>query len=179
MKKTIVLFYSNTGNNRFLAQKTAKTLGCAIEEIRPRIDSHVLILMGLSLGIRKIKADLEYYDRIILCGPIMVGKFLAPLKSFVKSYKKRIKSLIFLTCCGSSYEMKDKKFGHGLVFNQIKEILGEKCDLCQALPITLVVPEDKKEDAKYVMETRLSDENFKGEILVRFGEFIQYMRNLE
>ena len=69
--------------------------------------------------------------------------------------------------------MKDKKFGHGLVFNEVKNILKDKCIHCEALPITLVVPEDKKEDPNVVMQTRLSDENFKGEIEETFENFIK------
>ena len=78
-----------------------------------------------------------------------------------------------MSCCGSSFEMKDKKFGHGLVFKEIKEMLNDKCIHCEAFPITLVIPDDKKENTDTVMKTRLTDNNFKGEILNRFYAFIQ------
>ena len=173
MNKSIVFYYSHSGNNRFLAKKTAETINCDIEEIKPRLSSHVLMIMGLNFGIRKIKADLAKYDRIILCGPIMVGKFLPPLRNFVLKHKSQIQKLIFITCCGSSYEMRDQKFGHGLVFKQIEEILGNKCSICEAFPITLVMPLEKREDPKFVMATRLNNDNFAGEILDRFHSFIE------
>lgn len=81
--------------------------------------------------------------------------------------------LIFVSCYGSGFEMKDKKFGHGLVFNEVNNILKDKCIHCEAFPITLVVPEDKKEDTNAVMQIRLSDENFKGEIQEIFENFIK------
>lgn len=175
MKKTIVIYYSNNGSNRFLAKKITKNLNCEIEEIKPRLNVHLFLLLGISLGNKKVKANLSQYDRVILCGPIWMGKFIAPLKGFVKKYRKTINTLVFISCCGSSFEMKDKKFGHGLVFKEIKEMLNEKCIHCEAFPITLVLPEDKREDPNIVMKTRLSDDSFKGEILDRFNAFIQFL----
>ncbi len=175
MKKTIVIYYSNNGSNRFLAKKITKNLNCDIEEIKPRLNVHLFLLLGISLGNKKVKANLSQYDRIILCGPIWMGKFIAPLKGFVNKYRKTINKLVFISCCGSSFEMKDKKFGHGLVFKEINEMLNEKCVYCEAFPIALVLPEDKREDPTTVMKTRLTDDIFKGEILDRFNDFIQFL----
>jgi len=173
MKKTIVYYYSKKGNNQFLAEKIAAELKCDIEKIQPRLNLLPLILMGFTAGIRKLKKSPENYDRIILCGPVFVGKLIAPLKQLVSKYKNRIQKLIFITCCGSSFEKREEKFGHGLVFNQIREILGDKCVHCEAFPIILVVPEEKRGDPDSVMKTRLSEDNFTGEIAKRFAGFIK------
>ena len=175
MKKTIVIYYSNKGSNRFLAKKIADSLNCEIEEIKPRLNVHFFLLFGLSLGNKKLKSKISEYDTTILCGPIWMGKFVAPLKGFVKKYKSNIKELVFVSCCGSSFEIKDKKFGHGLVFKEVKEMLNDKCIHCEAFPITLILPDDKKEDPQAVMNTRLTDDSFKGEIKDRFNSFIEGM----
>lgn len=172
MEKTIVYYYSVKGNNRFLATKISQALNCDIEEIRLRLNVFPLMLMGITAGIRKLNNTPENYDRVILCGPVFVGKFITPLRLFVVKYTKKIRKLVFITCCGSGFDQKDKKFGHGLVFNKIKEVMGEKRVHCEAFPITLVVPEDKREDPDSVMKTRLSEANFKGEIAERFDRFI-------
>ncbi|MDX2413724.1 MAG: flavodoxin domain-containing protein [Bacteroidales bacterium] len=173
MKRTIVIYYSNNGSNKYLATKIARDMKYDIEAISPRIKAQLLLMMGMSFGIKKLKANLNEYERIILCGPIWMGKFIAPLKGFVSKYKNDIKELIFVSCCGSSDKMKDDKFGHGLVFNEIKELLKGKCTHCEAFPVSLVLPDDKKEDADTVMLTRLSDDNFKGAFLERYNEFIK------
>ncbi len=173
MKKTIVIFYSNKGSNRYLAKRISENLNCEIEEIKPKIDAHLFLLFGLSFGNKKPKINLAAYDRVVLCGPIWMGKFIAPLKGFVKKHINNINELVFATCCGSSFDMKDKKFGHGLVFKEIKEMLKGKCIHCEAFPITLVIPDDNKENPDTVMKTRLTDDNFKGEILNRFNDFIK------
>jgi len=177
MKKTIVIYYSNTGSNRYLAEKIARSLECDIEAIRPRPNLFpILILLSAlktSWGIKSLKHNPDEYDRIILCGPIWMGKFISPLRGFINRYRRRIKRLYFVTCCGSGDAVKNDKFGHGTVFQLVKDMLGDKCVLCQAFPIGLVLPEDKQQDSDTIMKTRLSDSSFTGEIQKRFDTFIQ------
>lgn len=175
--KSIVAYYSNKGSNRYLANKIAQTMQCDIIEIKPKLNAHLLMLMGLNFGNRKIKTDLSQYDQVILCGPIWMGKLIVPLKNFIRSNLNSIKQLVFVTCCASSFEAKDKKFGHGFVFKKVEALTGDKCKHCEALPITMVLPEDQKENGELVMKTRLSDENFKGEIQMAFDRFIEKIKN--
>ncbi len=170
---TIVVYYSRKGSNKYLAEKISKRLSCDIEAIRPRLNIFLLFLMNIHFGIKPLKKNLTEYDKIILCGPIWMGKFIPPLKSFIKKYNNDITKLIFVTCCGSTFEKKDEKFGHGLVFKEVENILGNKCILCQAFPIGLVLPVDKREDTDAFMKTHLNDENFKGEIQEVFEVFMQ------
>ena len=176
--KTIIYFYSNKGSNRYLANKIASDLNCEIEEIKPRLNAHLLMMMKINFGNRKLKTKIEDYDRVILCGPIWVGQLIVPLKNFVKKNISKIDKLIFVTCCGSSFEKKDEKFGHNLVFKSLKDLAGEKCIHCEALPIGLVLPDEKKEDPDTVMKTRLNDENFNGEISTIYDKLIQVINQL-
>ena len=170
---TIVVYYSNKGSNKYLAEKIAKRLTCDIEEIKPRLNVFLLFLMNIHIGIWPLKKNIEEYNKVILCGPIWMGKFIPPLRSFINKYDQKINKLIFATCCGSTYAKKDEKFGHGLVFNEVENILNGRCLFCQAFPIGLVLPDDKKEDANAFMKTHLNDSNFVGEIQERFEDFIQ------
>jgi hypothetical protein len=56
-------------------------------------------------------------------------------------------------------------------------MLGDKCVLCEAFPIGLVLAEDKKGDGNAMMKTRLSDDNFIGEIQKRLDDFIRKMQS--
>lgn len=107
-----------------------------------------------------------------------MGKFIPPLRSFRIKYFQQINKLIFVTCCGSTYAKKDEKFGHGLVFNEVKQMLKDKCILCQAFPIELVLPDDKKGDSDAFMKTHLNDENFKGENQEQFNGLINKLNLL-
>ena len=174
--KSLVLYYSQKGSNRYLAERISKELPCDIEPIEPRMDVPLLMMMGLHFGNKKLQHQLANYDRIILCGPIWTGQFIAPLRYFVKRNLTNIKQLVFVTCCGSSYEKKDEKFGHGQVFNKVQQMLGRKCSIYEAFPIGLVMPADKKEDSELMMKTHLNDGNFKGEIAERFEAFVGKLR---
>ena len=177
MRKIIVVYYSNTGNNKYLAEKIAQDLNCEIEAIKPRINAFPLLLLSsmtkISAGIRALRHDLNEYDRIILCGPVWIGEFISPLRSFVKMYMDSINSLYFITCCGCSDAEKDSKFGYAKVFSKIKALVNNKISHCEAFPINLVVPENKSDNNKAIMNTRLSDQNFNGDILERYNEFIK------
>ncbi len=174
--KTLVLYYSRKGSNKFLAEKISESLSCEIEEIKPRSNVFLFFLLNIRFGNKKFQHKIEDYDRIILCGPIFVGRFIPPLYSFVNKYKNKINQLVFITCCGSTYEKKEEKFGHGIVFNKVKELLNGKCIHCEAFPIDLVLPEDQKENDEAFMNTHLSEINFKGEIVERFDNFISSIR---
>ena len=176
MKKTIVFYYSKNGSNNFLAHRIARDLNCPIEEIKPIWNFHLLLLLGIHPGNKKTKAKLEDYDRIILVGPIWWGKVIAPLKSFIDQNREKVNDWVFTTCCASSYEKKDEKFGLGHVFAKVRELLGEKCSQCEAFSVTLLLPEEQREDAQLVMNTRLSEQNFKGAILQRYNAYLEGLR---
>ena len=171
--KTIVVYYSRKGSNKYLAEKISKSLSSEIEEIKPWLNVFILFLMNIHLGIRPLKHNIKDYDRVILCGPIWMGKLIPPLDSFISRYFQQINKLIFVTCCGSTYAKKDEKFGHGLVFKEVENRLKNKLIFCQAFPVGLVLPDDKKEDTDAFMKTHLNNENFNGEILERYEGFIK------
>jgi flavodoxin len=173
MTNAIVIYYSKNGSNRFLAEQISAELQCDMVPLKPRLNSRLLMLMGVNFGNRRLKANPATYDLVILCGPIWMGKFVIPLKNFVKAYEQDIRKLFFVTCCGSGDAQKDEKFGHGHVFREVQGLLPEKCAHCAALPITLVIPEDQQDDPNAVMQTRLTSANFKGEIRERFTAFIE------
>jgi len=170
--KTILVYYSNKGSNKYLAEKISKSISCEIEEIKPWLNVFFLFIMNIHLGIKPLKLNIKNYDRVILCGPIWMGKFIPPLRSFVSKYSSQINKLVFVTCCGSTYANKDEKFGHGLVFKEVESILKEKCVMCQAFPIGIVLPDEHKDDTDAFMKTHLNDDNFKGEMLERYENFL-------
>lgn len=174
--KALVLYYSKTGNNRYLAQRCAKKLAADIEEISPRLNvlplQIIFSLMKKSPGIARLSHDVTAYDRVILCGPIWMGHPASTIRSFLQRFGKNIKRLEFITCCGGGDDTKDDKFGYMSAFRMVEALTeGEKVR-CEAFPVVLAVPEDKRKDSDTVMKTRLNDENFSGELQERLDAFI-------
>lgn len=48
--------------------------------------------------------------------------------------------------------MKDDKYGHGLVFNIVQDMLGAGYMCCEALPLEFVLTPDKKNDTDAFMK---------------------------
>ncbi|MDA3810093.1 MAG: hypothetical protein PF518_07120 [Spirochaetaceae bacterium] len=176
MKKQIVVYYSKNGSNKFLAEKAAAALQCEIISLKPRLNLFLFLLLSsatnISLGNKSIKQKICDYESIILCGPIWMGQFISPLSDFVKKYKKEIKQLSFMTCCGSTDLTKEDKFGYAHVFLKIRKILGENCRVFEAFPIDLILSEDQKKNDEAMMNTRLAGSNFTGDGKKRFDNFI-------
>jgi len=178
--KTLVVYYSNTGSNKYLAEKIAHNLQCDIEAIEPRLNFFPLLMFfsitKTGFGIKTFSHKVNEYDRIILCGPIWMGQLISPLRDFINKNRTNINKLYFASCCGSSDSAKHGKFGYAKIFDKVKNILGDKCVHCEAFPISLALDEAKKEDGNAVMKTRLSDNNFAGEIQKRFEKFVQIVK---
>lgn len=177
MSKHIVVYYSKTGSNKYLAEKTAKTLDADIVQIQPRVTPFLFQLLasstGISWGNKKINIDFSQYSSVILCGPIWMGTLIAPLNDFINKKGKDIDILHFMTCCGSKDLNKEDKFGYAHVFRKVRDLMGNKSREFMAFPIELVLPEDKKEDDQAMMNTRLNDQNFIGTVEKRFNDYIE------
>ncbi|MDG6225869.1 MAG: flavodoxin domain-containing protein [Candidatus Thermoplasmatota archaeon] len=173
---TLVVYYSHTGNNRYLAQRIARDLGADIEPIRPRLDVFFFLIFSslliVTFGIKRLEHDVGSYDKVVLVGPIWMGNLITPLRSFVKRYRKDIKKLYFVTSCGGGEDQKDEKFGYKGVFRKVEKYYGKPPAYCEAFPIKLLVPEDMQKDDDAMMKARLTEETFKGPIVDRYDAFI-------
>lgn len=108
-KKTLVLYYSQTGATETVAKELQSQLGADIEEIYAinpyNGDFNATIARcqeemteGILPDIESIKSVLEDYDVIYLGYPIWFGKAAPPVLSFVKKYDlKGVKLIPFCT----------------------------------------------------------------------------------
>lgn len=175
--KTLVAYFSHSGNNKYLAQSIAKSLDGDLEELKPRFGLFGLLLlfsaMKKSPGIKRLGKEPSEYDRVILCGPLWMGQIASPLRAFLEKYRTAIKKIYFATCCGGGDETKDTQFGYAAAFRQIQELSGGTCALCEAFPITMALAQELRANSDAVMKTRLNETNFSGEFRARFDTFIQ------
>jgi menaquinone-dependent protoporphyrinogen IX oxidase len=178
--KILVAHYSRTGSNRYLAERAAVELEADLEGIRPVVDLQPLILLGTWLGIgpgiRRLEHDPKEYDRVVVIAPLYLGKFALPAQKFVRRYSKCIREMFLATCCGSTYEKRNDKFGYESAFRHIRKVAGGGTVHCEAFSIGLVIPPEKQDDSETFMNTSLSDGNFKGEILEKFEGFIEQVK---
>jgi hypothetical protein len=176
MKKTLILYYSHSGNNRYLAERLAHRLHADVEALRPRIDLFGLLLffswIRLSPGNRQIRHDIRAYDRLILLGPIWAGQLIAPIRDAIRKFRHKVTEIVFLTCCGSKDETKDDPYGYGRVFDRARKLAKGQLHSCRAFPVVLAMPEDQRDQDEESRNVRLSGESFAGQLDVRLGELV-------
>ena len=176
MKKTIILYYSKSGNNRFVAEKLSKDLGSDLIEIKPKFDNFFLliILSGLKIpsGIKKLTIDIKNYNRVILFSPIWIGNLLSPVRFFIKKYRDSINDFTFISVCGSGSEDKDGKYGYENIFKEVKNYFSTK--KIQCFEISTKSLNKNKESSKDL--PIISGELFSGEILSRYNEILEILK---
>lgn len=107
MKKTLVLFYSFTGNNEKLAKRIADYLSAdyqAINEINKRNFFTIVldVVFNRIPHIHKPVKEINQYEHVIFIAPIWLGKIASPLRSVFKLYRENIRSYSFISLSGGA-----------------------------------------------------------------------------
>jgi flavodoxin len=124
--KTLVVFYSRTGNTRLLGNELGAALGAHVEELTDRKNRHGVMgwLSSGSDARRKRLADLEppvhdpsAYDLVILGGPVWASTICSPTRTYALAQRDAFKSVAFFCTLG------DYRFS-GRSFEALKEATG-------------------------------------------------------
>lgn len=89
--KTLIVYYSQSGNTRKVAEKIRKALSCDMDEIQYDKAAH-------TVGGKLNPAD---YDRVILMCPIWGFHLSEPMKLYLRQRKANIKRYRLAVTCGS------------------------------------------------------------------------------
>lgn len=176
MKKTLIFYFTKTGNNKFIAQKISEIIIADTEVIIPKIRSFFLLMLfswlKINISIKPISSNIEKYEKVIIIGPIWVGKLIAPLRGFLKKYRDKMREIVFITVCGSGVEDKDGKFGYEGVFREIRSLLPSKNISCYEIS----TKDLNESTASQADKPLISEEVFKGEIKSRFDEIVEFLK---
>jgi flavodoxin len=108
--KTLVIYYSRTGNTRKVGQMIADTLKCDSDEIietnkRPGIWGWLMagkaVMKKETIKLEAQKKDPADYDLVIIGTPIHMT-MSAPVRSYIMANKGKFKKVAFFCTCGSS-----------------------------------------------------------------------------
>ncbi|MBL0741036.1 flavodoxin family protein [Chryseolinea lacunae] len=105
LMKTIIVYYSFSGNNEQLAKHLHEKLNCDIlqlETVRKRgpLSIFLDILFSRSPAIQPRNWSMARYDRFIFVAPVWAGKMASPLRTFLREESKFILHYSFITVCG-------------------------------------------------------------------------------
>lgn len=107
--KSLVVYYSKTGNTKKVALDIAKKLKADIDEIK---DKDKIGIFGMINCCRKamkervsdiiFSKDPSTYDIVILGGPVWAWNLIPQLRNYLLQNKKKIKRLAFFLTFGGS-----------------------------------------------------------------------------
>ena len=111
-KKVLVLYYSQAGNTKTVAQELSAKLGAEVEEIVPvnpyEGDFQALFAryqqereQGILPELKPIKADLTQYDVIFLGFPVWDGTYALPMAAFLETADLSGKKIVPFCSFGS------------------------------------------------------------------------------
>ena len=111
--KTLIVYFSFSGNNEMVALKLKEMLHCdllRITELKKRGGFSIFldIFLNRTPRIEDHRMKINEYDHVILVAPIWASKIATPLKSFLLLEKNRIRFYSFITVCSGSPNQKTK-----------------------------------------------------------------------
>ena len=183
MSDSIVVYYSNSGNNRYLAEKISNELNCEMAEIKPRINFLPIVflftVLRFSFGNRKQQINLKDYKKVVLCSPIWFGRLASPMLSYIRKHKKKLPDQVFFaTSCGGSDEKRRTPTGYHNSYTQIYKVLHTKILNCTAFPMSLILEDSdiKQED---IIKLRLNDDTFNEKMEERLDKFVKLIKRFK
>ncbi len=111
--KTLLVYYSRTGNTRDVASKIAGEMECDVEEIRDTQKRSGIIgtLKSVYQALRETDTVLEPYSRdpadydlVIIGTPVWAGKPSVPVSTYLKENRSKIKKAAFFCTYGGTGE---------------------------------------------------------------------------
>lgn len=124
--KTLVVYYSRTGNTRKVAEAISNAFKCDVEELADLTNRKGFIGWlfagrdGMRKRLTKIKdvlKDLSSYDIVMIGGPVWSWNVCAPVRTFLNQYSDQIKDAAFFCTEGGA--------GGERAFRSMEEMLGK------------------------------------------------------
>lgn len=109
--KTLVVYYSRTGNTKIIAETIAKDLAADLEEIteiQPKTGIIGWLVAGKDATLQKstpinaLKHQVTNYDLVIIGTPVWSWNMSPPVRSFLQKYKQNLKQVAFFATMGGN-----------------------------------------------------------------------------
>jgi flavodoxin len=164
MKKLLVLYYSQSGNSKFIAEKISQELGCDLKKITPIVNNvawlFILSMLKVSVPIDVSTKEIEKYDEIIIIGPIWGGIVISPLRTMLKKTIKCQKIIHFAVSCETKDENKNDRYGYAQVLKDAEDMGGGLIKNTEAFSASLVEIDNKPRIQKLTEKIKITEDNY-------------------
>lgn len=116
--KTLIVYYSRSGQTRLVAESLAKLSGADLEEINDPTDragAKGYLKSGKEAFLKKlppiepIKKDLKDYDLVLVGTPVWAFTISSPVRAFLEKYKNDLNSWALFCTQGGEGRQKTKE----------------------------------------------------------------------
>jgi len=114
--KSLIVYYSRTGNNEKVAKQLQTILGSDIERINEHVNRQGIwgfITGGRDaatkriVGIEQIKNNPKNYELVVAVAPLWVGVVPPAMRAYIAENRDKINKLAFVSVSGSGAKNKD------------------------------------------------------------------------
>ena len=124
--KTLVIYYSRSGNTRMVARRIADALGGEIEELTDQVDRKGIVgylrsgreaFLGRRAKLNPIAADLSSFDLVVIGTPVWNASLSSPIRTFLQDHAAALPRVAFFCTLGGR--------GRDRVLRQMEQICGK------------------------------------------------------
>lgn len=156
--KPLIVYYSFSGNNEFIAKLLKQKLNCDIrkvEEVKKRTGITILldVLFKRKPKVREPEIPLTQYDKIILVAPVWNGRIASPMESFIEMEREHFKTYSFLTVCSGAEGQIEK------VTDELYRLALKNPDTVAELKINDLLPPEQKGKIIYATPYRIKEKD--------------------
>lgn len=168
----LVVYFSNTGNNKYIAEKLGMDLPADVVELDAGKFSMIGIMWAIlwksKSKIEPLEIDWNKYDELYVCGPVWAGMLSSPVRYFLDKYADKIEKVNLFFTCGSDEGGMVRK-----IISEVENLLGRKPNKVSFLALSEFLSEGIDKDPKNVMKMHLDDKNFVGKVKERYVELLK------
>ena len=152
--KTLIAYYSFTGNNEALAKSLQLKLDCDIYEIT-EVNKRKSITILFDLIFKRLPKvikptiELNQYDHIIFISPVWDGKIATPLKSFLINERSNIYQYSFITICSG------RRGQYDWLRDELIKVMRKEPSALTELKVNDLLPPEKRDNIKYTTPYRV------------------------
>jgi hypothetical protein len=175
MKNYLILYYSKSGNSKFMAEKLALRLNCPSKRIIPWLDyllfQIIISLFKLNIPTNISIDDIKQYDGIVIIGPVWAGQLVSPLRTVLKLCVNASKTIFFAVTCETKDEERDAKYGYNQVLKKARDFSIVYVKDAKAFSTTLVKGGNKPPVLKLSDKIKITEENYSDALKERLEDF--------
>jgi|GEM_PF-846317 len=173
--RTLVIYYSYSGNNRLLAEELARRSGddlCAVTEAKRRTWLTMLadVMFAREPAILPLPYDPAAFDLQIMVAPVWGAQMAHPMKAAVRQARPALTRYAFITLCGYA-----RPHQQANLEDELTALAGHAPEAVVQLPLCELFPEEQRNRAAIVSSYRATPSDL-DMFSTRIDAFLQRIR---